>query len=175
MRVNTLGRIVYIEPNDLAEYSGVTFGDGAADNVFFNTEEYNCFADLQIVVPNRSDCGRTTDINGINVSISGLDSKRNISFFEGKVLDIDAVSGKRIDRRYLTTDYTECSYKDILNGENKENLGIKSIDVQMESYFYPQVTINFTDIRAASLMTPSEIEQRNDEYRYNFFIRLFVI
>lgn len=173
MRVNTLGRIVYIEPNDLAEYSGVTFGDGAADNVFFNAEEYNCFADLQIVVPNRSDCGRTTDINGINVSISGLDSKKNISFFEGKTLDVDAVNGRRIDRRYLTTDYTECSYKDILNGENKENLGIKSIDVQMESYFYPQVTINFTDIRAASLMTPSEIEQRSDEYRYNFFKSVF--
>ena len=173
MRVNTLGRIVYIEPNDLASYSGVNLSGNDADNIFFHPEEYNCLADLQIVVPNRSDCGYTGDINGVNVSISGIDSKKYISFFEGQTLDIDAIGGKRVDRKYLTTDYTECTYTDILNNQKKENLGIKSIDINIASYFYPRVTINFTDIRAASLMTPSEIEMDDEEYRYNFFKAVF--
>lgn len=173
MKVETLGRLIYIEPNDLAQYQNISFGDNTPDNIKFQDEEYNSSVDLQIVVPNRSDCGYREDINGINVNISGLDNKGRLSFFEGETLDWSVNGGVGTPLNYLTTNYLECSYNDILNDNKKENLGIKSINIDFSSNFYPQVTIEFTDVRAAALIGAAEAEKDTDYQQSSFFKSVF--
>ena len=57
----------------------------------------------------------------------------------------------------MTDTPSSITFYDILNKENKhnENLGITDINITYNSYFYPEVTIKFTDVRGGSLMMPN--------------------
>lgn len=166
----TIGRLKYIEPNDLAALYGVKMANGKAinsensyvDNVTWDPEDMNMSVDLQVVMPNREDCGQISfndffavEINNDKASAIG----RYVSFLQGS--GFNDKNGKNVGNE-LTTSYTDASYIELRNNNesNKECVGIESIDITFDSHFYPQVNIKFIDVRGYSLMMPTE-----DQYR----------
>lgn len=166
----TIGRLKYIEPNDLAALYGVKMANGKVinsensyvDNVTWDPEDMNMSVDLQVVMPNREDCGQISfndffavEINNDKASAIG----RYVSFLQGS--GFNDKNGNNVGNE-LTTSYTDASYIELRNNNesNKECVGIESIDITFDSHFYPQVNIKFIDVRGYSLMMPTE-----DQYR----------
>lgn len=152
--VKAEGRLVYIEPNNLREELGIGFGNG--DNIAWNPEDLSISVDLQVIIPNRDSCGVNVDNDYVLTNISFSDNgiyKKWQSFFSGTELN-----GKENEDNFLTTNYTDISYQEIIDNKagSKEALGIKSIDIQFDSHFFPIVKIKMTDVRGASLMMPEE-------------------
>ena len=135
-------RLVYIEPNDIAKEK-LRNASPNLTNVAWDAEEYNIYVDLQVVCPNRDDCGQET---------VGLGNNNYISLLEGVKLNSYSEVGN------LTTNFTDISYNEIKNNSvsDKEALGITSIDITFDAHFYPKVNIKFTDVRAYSLFMPAE-------------------
>lgn len=140
------GRLVWIEPNKLDEIS---------DTGTFDYEDYSICVDLEVRIPKRSACGDETDV--ITFHTNHETAKDRISFFTG-------TDG------YLTTSFTDITAADPTS--NKETLGVSSIDISYNSYFYPQVTIKFVDVRGSSLMYPQEDMFKNGT-QGSFFKALF--
>ena len=130
-------RIVYIEPNDIASVKGIN--GGRIDNVTWNPEDLNMSVDLQVVVPDVNDCGL----------VDYSDKAFNMSLFEGKKLN---------GKNYLTTDYVNIGFQEFRkNGvSDRETLGVNSIDINFDEYFFPEVSVKMTDVRGNSLLSPTE-------------------
>ena len=147
------GRLRYIEPNDIpkSHKRGDTVN---ADNFLWYQEDYNMFADLQVITPDRT---RTISI-GNNISIQTVNKKSPVKEY------VSLMQGKK-GKGYLTDDYINASYSELTSHKNSstENLGISGINVRFDDHFYPQVTITFVDVRGYSLMMPSEYAQYQDD------------
>lgn len=165
-------RIIYIEPNEIATYNN----GSNVSNLAWNQEDLMMSVDLQVIIPSNDDCGQInyfiTEKNLVNGT--DLNSAPWTSLMEGNF----EYNGKR----YITTDYTNISYSEYENGKvvSKEDLGIKSIDINFDAHFYPIVTMKMTDVRGNSLFLPSEYEfQQNvsgnamDETKRSFLRALF--
>lgn len=141
------GRLVYVEPNDIIK-DHIKTSNKNHTNFTWDPEDLNLYVDLQVVCPNRSDCGEESEI-----AENGGYSNAYISLMEGVKI------GKN---NALTTDYINVSYNEIKNNNvsSKEALGITSIDITFDPHFYPKVTINFTDVRAYSLFMSAEEEYK---------------
>jgi hypothetical protein len=184
----TVGRLKYIEPNDLAALYGVKSVNGMSmdtiydvvgrtdktdidnevlhkyypDNVSWNPEDLNMSVDLQVVMPSREDCGQISFNQMFAVEINNNNSSaigKYVSFLQGS--DITK-SGQESKEHELTTSYADASYMQLCSEKesNKESLGIESIDITFDSHFYPQVNIKFIDVRGYSLMMPTESQYR---------------
>ena len=140
-------RMVYIEPNDLST------GSKRLDNVVWNPEDLSMFVDLQVIIPDRNYDGSISyDSTVYSMSVSQNHNQgKSVSFMGGEVL-----KGKH----YITDDYVNVSYSEIHSTRvsNRETLGITSLDIDFNEYFYPTVNATFTDVRGGSLMNPAELE-----------------
>ena len=152
-KVHKFGRIRYIDPNFSSkdsEYRTDKF-DGTF-NITQPYEDYCISVDLLVERPQRIKYGKTHDKSATVVNER---SDSTISFFSG-------------DGEHLTTSPGTTIYSDILNNKDtKESLGITNINITYNSYFYPEVTIKFTDIRGGALMMPHE-ELYRQELRNNY-------
>ena len=155
----SVGRLVYIEPTEFAEYKlkgeNKLAGDSYLDNISWNPEDLQYKVDLQVVCPDRynvDSCVKRTVES--NTYVTG--SKDWISFLNGNTLG---------DENYLTDAYTEITFQEIGNNREsqKEALGIDSIDISFDSHFFPLVTIKFTDVRAAALFGPADNEYAQNQ------------
>lgn len=162
MEVSARGRLIYIEPNNLSNFKGIKLNGNSQDNIVWNPEDLNYSVDLQVVVPDRTQCGGDIANDGLTFTLSNINKNGMLSFFEGTT-----VNGKKM----LTDNYTDASFAELKDSskQNKECLGIKSINVDFSSYFYPQVTIEFTDVRAFSLMGPSETSSSTESFFKSVF------
>ena len=140
------GRLVWIEPNKIDEVS---------DTGTFDYEDYSICVDLEVKIPKRGSCGNEDEL--IVFQTNHTTAKDRISFFTG-------TDG------FLTTSFTDITAADPTS--NKETLGVSSIDITYNSYFYPQVTIKFVDVRGSSLMYPQEDMFKNGS-QGSFFKALF--
>ena len=147
------GRIQYIEPNEI--FSG--------DNQPVNQEDLSKYVNLSVKIPSR--------------------------YYEEKnwVKSYDTIlRGGSFDKEgeytkfYLTDNYVNVSYTEFKkNGEISvgELFGIESIDISFDVQFFPQVTINFTDIKGFGLMSTMEYNYSegkiNDITAKSFFTSLF--
>ena len=156
--INTFGRIKYIEPNDFIENSEF--------NYTHPYEDYSISVDLLVDVPNRV---YNIPINGSDtIGVTETNKTDTITFFGGTDGYMTDIPGTLI-------------YQDILNKNSKginESLGITNIHITYNSYFYPEITIQFTDVRANALMAPNEeiysTTERNEQCNVqNFFASLF--
>lgn len=138
--VKNIGRLYYLEPNNI---SGKIPG-----GIPFPYEDYCVSVDLTVETFSRNVCGFPDDDQTTKVTYSSHNG--TISFIGGT-------------EGYLTTSYTDISPFNVGSG-NKECLGIESINISYNSWFYPEVVIKFIDVRGASLMTP-ESEGLNDAVR----------
>lgn len=162
MEVSARGRLIYIEPNNLSNFKGIKLNGNSQGNIVWNPEDLNYSVDLQVVVPDRAQCGGDIANDGLTFTLSNINKNGMLSFFEGTT-----VNGKKM----LTDNYTDASFTELKDSskQNKECLGIKSINVDFSSYFYPQVTIEFTDVRAFSLMGPSETSSSTESFFKSVF------
>jgi hypothetical protein len=151
------GRLVYIEPNDIVK-DHIKLSNVDHKNFTWNPEDLNLYVDLQVVLPNRNDCGDEPEVK------NGTYKNTYISLMEGTKIGNNGA---------LTTDYTNISYNEIdrNNVSSKEALGITSIDITFDAHFYPKVSMNFTDVRAYSLFMPAEEEYKSEleTQAYNSF------
>lgn len=125
-RINEV--IDYIDPN-------------LDNNIPVNQEDLTKYVNLTVKIPSR-DYNENKNVNN------------EISLLSGSNFKID-------EKEYnlLTDSYVDVSYSEISkNGakRNRELFGIKSIDVSFDPQFIPQVTMEFTDVRAFTLMGPTE-------------------
>jgi len=173
----TNGRLLYIEPNDLVALEGVHSFNGSAvtdsnhhvDGHFWNPEDLNMSVDLQVIMPNREDCGQHSFNEIFTVEITNDNSTalgRYISFMQGSDIEgknhNDEVTTISND---LTTSYLNASYQEMYRDKksDKESLGIESVDITFDSHFYPQVNIKFIDVRGYSLMMPTDMAYIADQ------------
>ena len=145
---SSVNRITYLEPNNLPkEFAAKAVNGVVLDNITWNPEDLNISVDLQVIIPSRKyrKSDTVTDYN------EALLNRQSI--LSGVILD-----PKKSGDTFLTTDYTNISYQEIKNNNagSKEMLGINSIHITFDSHMYPRVTMNFTDVRGASLMMPQE-------------------
>lgn len=64
----------------------------------------------------------------------------------------------------LSTSYSDVTILELTGGGNKESIGIESIDIKYNSWYFPEVTIKFVDIRGNSVLNPMEMtNNKNDK------------
>ena len=145
--VESRNRVRYIEP------SNVMYNDDGSEkimpsNVAYNNslENLDLALDLQVVLFDRKSCGIPTETGG-GVVFNYSTNRGTMSFLKGT----DGV---------LTTNYTDVNlmHPDI---NTEECLGIESIDIQYQSWMYPDVTIKFVDVRGATVMSKAEKEYQD--------------
>lgn len=164
---NTKNRITYIEPNNLpSEFAAKSSNGVKLDNITWAPEDLNISVDLQVIIPSR--IYRKSD----NFDIFNID--------DSNIEKISILSGEKLkdNKSFLTDDYTTISYQEIKNNNkgSKELLGINSIHISFDSHMYPRVTMNFTDVRGASLMMPQEYnleKDKNEKVCQSFFQSFF--
>lgn len=147
------GRIQYIEPNEI-------FG---GDNQPVNQEDLSKYVNLSVKIPSR--------YYQENNWVKSYDT-----ILRGKSFD----KVGEYTKFYLTDNYVNVSYTEFKkNGEISvgELFGIDSIDISFDVQFFPQVTINFTDIKGFGLMSTMEYNYSegkiNDITAKSFFTSLF--
>lgn len=61
------------------------------------------------------------------------------------------------DNGLLSTSYSDISVLELSGGGNRESIGIESINIKYNSWYFPEVTIKFVDIRGNSVLNPMEL------------------
>lgn len=106
------------------------------NNIEYNMEDLCIAVRLEICYMNRELCKQQTLVGEIK--------KNKADFYEG-------------DDGFLTTSYTNITLMDMINGGNKESIGIENITIKYNSWYFPEVSIKFVDIRGNSLFNPMEL------------------
>lgn len=142
-RIKQLGRLRYIEPTNFSEKEEGTL----SDRVNFPYEDYCMAIDLTIRQTNRYSCGWWDESGEVN-EITYSSNNGTLSFLGGSKIGEE-------NEGYYTTKFTDVS---MTNPERNtsECLGITSIDIAYDSWWYPQVTIKFVDVRGGTVMLPAE-------------------
>ena len=149
--VRVLGRVEYIEPNNLFVNST---GNKVQNGIPQPYEDYSFSVNLRVINGDRYACGMTGEGGDLaNDFIEFSSDNGTLSFMDGTSPD----GGQG----YLTTNFTDISMNDP-STNTKECLGIESISVKYDSWYYPTVDIKFIDVRGASLMQPAEYEYYNN-------------
>ena len=139
------GKLYYYEPN------------GSSDTAIPHKYEDYCIAvDLVIEKKNRSDYGGEAEVQRAEYSSSN-----------GTISMMGGTNGA------LTTSYVDIGPTS--KGGLTESIGISSIHIAYQSWFYPEVNIKFVDIRGAGLMVSAEEGYQNntESTQQSFYDMLF--
>jgi D-alanyl-D-alanine dipeptidase len=148
-KVKELGRLRYVEPtNFFQRQEGML-----SDSINFPYEDYCMAVDLTIKQSNRYSCGWWEESNDVK-EITYSSRNGSISFLGGTKYNEE--------EGYLTTNYTDISMTNP-EANTAECLGINSISITYDSWWYPQVTIKFIDVRGATVMLPAEKGYYNNQ------------
>lgn len=134
------GRFLYVDPNN------IEIDNSPANMMPSPPEDYCISVNLTVKAKQRVACGNSNESYTLYFS----SDNGTISFFGGS--GGDSESGKQ---GFLTTNWTDVSSNNV-GGGNKECIGIDSIKISYDSWFFPMVSIRFVDVRGASLMLPQE-------------------
>ena len=126
--------------------------------VYRAPEDYSIYVDLMVITK-----GKT-----VTSSKSGKEDVIVMEWVaEGTSDKVNLMGGSSIkfdggEVRSLTTNYTNTFLSDLRKGEvTTEMFGIESINIDFNSYYVPQVSIQFTDIRGVSLFSTAEMNHGN--------------
>ena len=131
------GRVLYVEPNNNVK------GTGKGTNFTFNPEDYSILVDLQVDVVDRYAYYGSGTREEIQYTLEWDAKGTKTSMFKGT-------------NGLLTTRAMDTSFDEIINNYNQEAIGINSIDIKYNSWNYPEITIQFTDIRGAALLSSAD-------------------
>ena len=159
IKYNDSGRLVYLEPNNITTVNGVPV-----------TPDYTDFCLMFRLV---ADVVNRMDVIGVDGS-SNLHEKMAITWISqlksGKGEKVYFTRGSKVgdsDRTYLTTFYTDVSYRDFSDKDIVEGLGVESIDIAIENFYVATVKIKFVDTRGASLFGREEAIHKNTKLTSN--------
>lgn len=148
-----IGRLRYFEPSRVSNENNYGLPD---DFIAYPYEDYSMAIDLSIEVHNRYSCGFGKEDGQIN-TYNYSSENGTVSFLGGSKY------GNTDDKQksnYLTVNYTDISMQNP-EKNTSECLGIESINITYDSWFYPQVTIKFVDIRGGTVFQPNEKDYYN--------------
>lgn len=147
--VTSRNRVRYIEPSNVMYYDNGT-EEIMPSNIKYNNplENLNLALDLQVVLFDRKSCGIPTQTGGAIV-FNYSTNRGTMSFLKGT----DGI---------LTTNYTDVNLMQP-DDNTEECLGIETIDIQYQSWMYPDVTIKFVDVRGATVMSKAEKEYQDKD------------
>lgn len=159
------GRVIYVEPNNDIN------GTGKGTNFTFNPEDYSILVDLQVDVVDRYAYNGSSSNESIQYTLEWDAKGTKTSMFKGT-------------NGMLTTRALNTSFEEVANNYNQEAIGINSIDIRYNSWNYPEITVQFTDIRGASLLSTADytssalVETANksdviDNFANSFFSTFF--
>ena len=143
-------RIKMVDPNDF-------IGDGLNRNIPVQNEDLTIHVRLTALRK-----GRTLIVADSSNGSTSVTSKKNlsVSFFDGS-----EVNGKKV----LTTKFTDLTTSFELDSNN-ETLGITNIDIDFDSQIAPKITIDFVDVRGASIFqNEGDIMREDTENPYSVF------
>lgn len=109
--------------------------------------------------PNHLEYGAEDLCLGIRLEICYMSRALNNSQVLKGDATINFLEGKD---GYLTTSYTNITLQDIEDGGNKESIGIESINIKYNSWYFPEVSIKFIDIRGNALFNPMELTNNQE-------------
>ena len=157
-KCNGLNNIIYVEPNynnSLEQYD-----QHGLDTIEMipSTEDLSIYINIEVEVKGRTVQSESSSNGGSEVivmSITSANGKTKVNFMQGsKIKSGDGYINS------LTTDYTDIFLGDLKTDEpTTELFGIKSVDVSYNTWYVPEVTIEFVDIRGASLFTRREMQE----------------
>lgn len=165
------GRIIYYDPNEEALNTNTMVLNGPQSNISNNIsvdqEDLNMYVNLKVSIPRR-------DIN----------FNTNNPIYQKSFMSGSEINCNEKTYNLLTTSYTDAHFNEIKeNSErNRELFGIKNIEISFDQQFFPQVTIQFTDVKGYSLFQPTEYAYAtngnqngnyNDNVASSFFSSLF--
>lgn len=149
------GKILFFDPNNTTHEvnnNNTLLSIFGGKELMKAPEDLSVSVDLEVI--NKS---RRYIIDGSNnATISSVASGKKTNFLSGMELG---------NTNVLSTYFTDIKYDETDNETLSEALSIKSIDIEFNSWYVATVTINFVDVRGASLFSPSEHNQINpDDY-----------
>lgn len=148
MGAKELGNIIYFDPNNV----NIENNTGDNINLIFNgieltknQEDMSIAVDLEVVSKSRNNI--TT--NDGNVKLSMISGTNRTNFLEGSKIG---------NTNVLTSFFSDISYSENQDSDTNKNeaMCINSIDIEFQSWYVSSVVIKFTDVRGASLFSPSE-------------------
>ena len=100
---------------------------------------------------------------GISLSIEYLE--RALVPSTTSVGSVNILYGNK-NETMLTTSYTDITVLELEGGGNKESIGIENINIKYNTWYFPEVSIKFVDIRGNSVFNPMEMTN-NETTKYN--------
>ena len=154
--INQTNNIVYVEPN--YNYSTSQYDSNGLNTYEFipDLEDYSIFVNLEIET-----IGRTLQTGNkvYKFSYVSKGDGESVNLMSGT--KINTTDGGTINS--LTTNYTDIHMSDLKNtGASPELFGINYIDIAYNNFMVPEVTIEFVDIRGASVFGQKELFETNN-------------
>ena len=157
--INQTNNIVYVEPN----YNNSTdqYGSNGLNTYEFipDLEDYSIFVNLEVET-----IGRTIETGNkvYKFSYVSKGDGESVNLMSGS--KIRTTDGSVINS--LTTNYTDAHISDLKKvGASPELFGINYIDIAYNNFMVPEVTIEFVDIRGASVFAQKELFESNNVER----------
>ena len=188
---NISSNVIYVEPNYAYSYkNGIESYNADGEREIVNgisvfemappLEDYCMAFQLAVVMPTKTTNGGTTEENKvIAITCTDREGQRAMSMLQGSILPGTDVT-KSPFLSFLTTAALETSIDDVKKYHPNEMFGVKSIDISYQAYMTPEITIKFTDIRAASLFGQEELAHEhnglmNNDAEASFFHCFFMM
>lgn len=148
--------VKYIEPNIIDTYNNGEYEKTP------DLEDFSIYVNLKVEVKKRYTSNQNEGNKVYSITWDGNSS--NVNFMQGTRLYFDSSNKNGGYVNSFTTNYADYSYEDLSNGATSttEMFGIRSIDINYDNFYVPQVTIEFIDIRGMSLFSPEEYSHNQD-------------
>lgn len=148
-------RILYVDPNDI-------YGDIDGVPLTPDYTDYCIWCNLTVEKYSRI----KNDVTGHGI---GYDTEVYNITWDGLKKDFEGTDnqsfmmGADANYNYLTTDYTDIDFTTVKKKNMVEGLGIESINIAMNNYYIPEITINFIDVRGAGFFGREEATHNSFE------------
>ncbi len=154
--ISQTNNIVYVEPNYNSSVNGYDEGGLETFEMTPDLEDYSIFVNLEIET-----IGRTIQTGNKVYKFSYISKGGNESVNLMGGTKITTTDGGSINS--LTTNWTDTHISDIKGaGASAELFGINYIDIAYNHFMVPEVTIEFVDIRGASVFAQKEAFETNN-------------
>lgn len=183
------GRLIYIDPNDLAAENERRheFTNGTHPyNITYDYEDLSVGVDLEVMTCERGGNVIANDIsdnstnnlftnkNGSKLSVVMYDKNKEAENIKDGYLPTGKNNGNNKEYFFLTSDFAEANYDDLSKGfDAREAMCIESINIDYSSNMTPEVTMNLVDIRGLSLFQPEELQDGMDKSAKNVTSNVF--
>ena len=154
--ISQTNNIVYVEPNytnSVSEYgqTGLEVFEFTPD-----LEDYSIFVNLEIETVGRTIQTGNKVYRFSYVSKNGSEGVNLMGGSKIKTSDGGVINS-------LTTNWTDAHISDLKEvGASPELFGINYIDIAYNSFMVPEVTIEFVDVRGASVFAQKELFETNN-------------